>query len=172
MKYVIAIPILSMFFFGSIAYADGYAQTLDKAVGNYIANVDYDSFTPEIYVQTPTSFSFQLWNKDRTETVPFDDVSVNIFEQNVQDSIFSGTLSDVFGQSGMKYVFEHPGTYTMQVRFHNEKYETLADASFPLTVDAASTAFKQIGITASVCLCVAMASFWLVQRRKKKTNAT
>jgi hypothetical protein len=134
MKYL-AIVVMSILFTGGIVYADGFAQTLDKSVGNYIANVDYDSLSGEIFAGNSTSFSFQLWNKSRTKTVAFNDVSVNIFQSdNPYHTIFSGTLSASFGQTGMRFAFQNEGTYTMDIRFHDANYATIADASFPLEV--------------------------------------
>ncbi|HUO50151.1 MAG TPA: hypothetical protein VMU25_01090 [Candidatus Paceibacterota bacterium] len=134
MKYFVAV-IISIVLTGGIAYADGFAQTLDKPVGNYIANVDYDSFTPEISAGNSTSFSYQLWNKDRSKTVTFHDVSVNIFQKDdPNDTVFSGTLNADFGQAGMRFTFQNAGSYMIDVRFHDSNYATLAEASFPLEI--------------------------------------
>jgi hypothetical protein len=134
MRYV-AVVATGFVFLSGIAYADGFAQTLDKPVGDYIANVDYDSYSPEMSAQNSTSFSFQLWNKDRSKTVSYNDVSINIFQKdNPRRTVFSGTLSGSFGQAGMRITFQNEGAYIMDVRFHDANYATIAEASFPLEV--------------------------------------
>lgn len=170
MKYLL-VSIIGVVLLGGVAYADGFAQTLDKPVGNYIANVDYDSYTPEISAGNATSYSFQLWNKDRTKTVSFSDVSVNIFQKdNPSDTVFSGTLSGDFGQAGMRLTFQDEGSYTMDVRFHDANYATLAEASFPLEVAPNGKTYGMgalwLVLSGGLGLAMGVAIMFLVHRRE------
>ncbi|MDP3779454.1 MAG: hypothetical protein Q8R30_05435 [bacterium] len=125
----------------STAKANGFGITLDKAVGDYIVNVDYDALSG-IYSGDPVQFAFQLFNKDRSDQPEFEDVWVSItptgrgdlFPQPVFDG---GLMGSAFPPSGMTFVFPYPGSYTLNIRYEKE-YKTLAEASFPLEVEAGS----------------------------------
>lgn len=127
----------------SIVSANGFGQTLDKAVGDYIANVDYDSFVSEIDPLAAVRFNFQLWNKNRTEPVEFSDVWVRIAPQNGFGILFAGTLGQPdFGPAGFSFLFQKGGAYEITARFEN-KDKTLVEASFPLTVTGEESIVRQ-----------------------------
>lgn len=141
MKYIFLTIILLAI--TSVAYANGFGQTLDKAIGDYITNVDYDSFVSEIDPLTPVRFNFQLWNKERTEPVEFGDVWVRIAPQNGFGVLFAGTLGQPdFGPAGFSYLFQKGGAYELTARFSN-KDKTLAEATFSLTVTGEESAARQ-----------------------------
>ncbi len=172
MRYIIIVPILSALFICSIAYADGYAQKLDQPVGDYIANVDYDSSFPVVDPLTPTRFSFQLWNKDRTETVAFNDVYVEIIPQDGSDVIFAGGLNHpAYGDTGFRYIFQKGGAYKLYVRFEDKDLTTLAEATFPLSVNSVPADPKQFLIVIFACLFVGGAAYGLGRWYRKTLPA-
>ncbi len=123
------------------AKANGFGITLDKSVGDYIVNVDYDAVSG-IYSGDPVQFAFQLFNKDRSDQPDFADVWVSItpsgkgavFPQPVFDG---GLVGSVFPPSGMTFVFPYPGSYKLDLRYEKGD-KTIAEASFPLEVQAGS----------------------------------
>lgn len=189
MKYAFFIAILAMFVVAvSGAKANGFGVTLDKPVGNYIVNVDYDAIAG-IYSGDPVQFAFQLFNKDRSEQLDFRDVWVSItpsgkgavFAQPVFDG---GILGSTFPPSSMTFVFPEAGSYILNLRFEkgdktlDEK--TLAEASFPLEVQAGSQSGGQAGFfritndflkgAASVIFLVMLFVVGRVFLRRKETS--
>ncbi len=137
-KYILTILIL--FAVVPVAYANGFGIKLDQPVGNYIVNVDADTYS--LASGDPINFSFMLWNKDRTEQVDFDNVWVSITPEGMFYDTFDGLLGkEDFGGFLMTYVFPSPGKYTLSVRYGKNKADgitTIAEASFPITVDPGS----------------------------------
>lgn len=135
-KYSLVLPLVmvTVIFLASLTYGHGAGQALSSQVGDYTIDIDYESFTSEIYINESVRFSFQLWNKDKTEPVEFTGVFVSIKLQQGYNSVFSGQLGiPEFGGVGMSVVFPDPGSYELMARFIN-KDGTLAEAKFPLTV--------------------------------------
>lgn len=121
----------------SAVNANGYGLKLDKAVGNYIANVDADVYT--LNAGEPVRFSFMLWDKERVNAIDFDNVWVRITKEGSFASLFAGQIGKPdFGGVGMTYLFSKPGNYEVSVRFQKAGKdllgEALAEASFPLAV--------------------------------------
>lgn len=117
-------------------HANGFGVTLDQAVGNYIANIDYDAVTG-IYAGSPTQFAFQLFNKDRSQQIEFNDVWVSItsasksaFARPVFDG---GIVGSSFPPSSIAFAFPTAGSYTLTLRYEKGD-KTLAEATFPLDV--------------------------------------
>lgn len=139
-KFIFIIAALVFFVFQSTK-ANGFGMTLDKPVGDYIVNVDYDAVTG-IYAGDPVQFAFQLFDKDRSKQIEFGDVWVSVtlaakggmFAQPVFDG---GIVGSSFPPSGMTFVFPASGSYTLNLRYEkNDK--AIAEASFPLEVQAGS----------------------------------
>ena len=172
MKYRVIIPVLSVLFLSGVAHADGYPQKLDQPEGDYIANADYDSPTASIQPFRATAFSFQLWNKDRTALVPFNDVFIAISPHGdlaAADTVFGGTLyRPNFGDTGIAYNFQTPGVYDLNTRFEDKDGKALADATFQITVSSPPADLKQIAIVALACLAVGTAGYWLGKRRRSR----
>ena len=140
MKYIIfLVTILCVATIQSIK-ANGFGVTLDKQVGDYIANVDYDAIAG-IYAGDPVQFAFQLFNKDRSRQLDFTDVWVSItpvktgaFSQPVFDG---GLVGSTFPPSGMMFVFPNSGSYTLNLRYEKGE-KAIAEVSFPLDVQSGS----------------------------------
>lgn len=135
MKYYLSIIILLASF--SIAQANGFGIKLDQPVGDYIVNIDADTYV--LTALESVRFDVMLWNRDRTERIDFDNVWVNITPKGSFGPTFAGLLGrPVFGGFGMTYVFPNPGEYNLSVRLGKigEKgVETVAETSFELSVE-------------------------------------
>lgn len=140
MKYLILIIAFISLTYTSIVFANGFGVTLDKVVGDYTANVDYDALSG-IFTGQPVQFAFQLFNKNRSQAVDFTNIWVNItpMETNKDNGytppIFDGgIIRPGFSPAGMAFTFLAAGTYDLKLRFDNGD-KTLAEATFPLTVE-------------------------------------
>lgn len=148
-KYLtLAIVIFSMVFLSvSPAQANGFGITVDKVVGDYTVNMDYDAIIG-IFANDPVQFAFQLFNKNRTQPVSFTDVWVTITptskEKNYTPPLFDGGLIGSLDliPAGMTLAFPKSGSYDLNIRFDKDN-KTLAEATFPLKVgDTEGTAFS------------------------------
>ncbi len=140
MKYLSLIIITFSLVFTSTVSANGFGMTLDKVVGDYTANVDYDAVSG-IFTGQPVQFAFQLFNKDRSRPVDFTDVWVTITPKGTNNNdgyvppIFDGgIIGSGFPPAGMTFTFLAGGTYDLQLRFDKDD-KTLAEATFPLKVE-------------------------------------
>lgn len=119
------------------ATANGFGVALDKPVGDYVVNVDYDAVSG-IYAGDPVQFAFQIFNKDRSEQLDFDNVWVSITPET-KSGIFArpafdgGIMGSTFPPSGMTFAFPASGSYTLNLRYEKGD-KTLAEAGFPLDV--------------------------------------
>ncbi|MCE9549282.1 hypothetical protein K8Q98_02685 [Candidatus Nomurabacteria bacterium] len=136
MKYYFLLIII--FLIGlPIAHGNGFGIKFDEVVGDYIVNVDADTYV--LTAEESVRFDFMLWNKDRTERLDFDNVWVNITPKGAFGPTFAGLLGrPQFGGFGMTYVFPKAGDYNMSVRLGKlgeMGVETIAQATFPLVVE-------------------------------------
>lgn len=120
------------------AYAHGFGVTLDKAVGDYIVDVDYDAAGGGIYAGNPIQFTFRLFNKDRSKQIEFSNVRVNITstsENAFARPVFDGGIASwsAFAPSSMTFAFPDAGSYTLTLRYHQGDI-TLVEAAFPFDV--------------------------------------
>ena len=127
-----------------IVHANGFGMVLDKQVGDYTVNIDYDAIAG-IFANDPVQFAFQLFNRDRTQAVDFNDVWVTITPTgtgaNYTPPIFSsGIATPHFAPAGMTFAFPKSGSYDIAVRFEKDE-KVLAEASFPLTAAEYSKGF-------------------------------
>ncbi len=144
MKYLVTIfsLVTLMLALAGGAQANGYSITLDKPVGEYIANLDHDA-VGGIFVGTPVQFAFQLFTKDRSQSLNVDDVWVTItpagtsanYTPPVLDVGIVGSPSSIV-PPGLAFAFPSGGSYDMKIRF-DKAGKTLAEATFPLTVKGA-----------------------------------
>lgn len=124
--------------FASLAHGHSIGQSLEKQVGDHTIDIGYDSFVPEIPAGEPVRFDFNLSDRNKTLRVPFTTVWVRIAPLNGQGFLFTGVLGvPEFGPTGMSYVFSSGGSYELTTRFQ-DKDKTLAEISFPLTVESSS----------------------------------
>src|SRR6266705_2012802 len=121
-KYIgLAIFMITIAFAG-IVRANGFGLTLDKVVGDYTANIDYDAVYG-IYAGDPVQFAFQLFTKDRSKSVDFTDAWVTVAPVGADPTytppVFDGGIlggSDL-APSGMTFVFPKSGKYNLTVRY-------------------------------------------------------
>ena len=140
MKYfTLCIVLLSSLIYADISRANGFGVTLDKVVGDYTANVDYDAVAG-IFAGEPVQFAFQLFNKNRSQTAEFTDVWVSITPKGANNSsgytppIFDGGIvNSNFPPAGMTFTFLAGGEYELKLRF-DKADKNIAEATFPLTV--------------------------------------
>ncbi|OHB22347.1 MAG: hypothetical protein A3J67_01890 [Parcubacteria group bacterium RIFCSPHIGHO2_02_FULL_48_10b] len=131
MRKFIAISVL-WFVVAGIAFGHGFGQTLEKAVGEYAIDVDYD--VEALVAGELVRFNLNIWNEDRTEQVAFDDVWARIAPQAGGIS-FAGSFSrPQVGSAGFSYAFPRPGAYDLSVRFQKGGEQIVEEVSLPLTV--------------------------------------
>lgn len=122
----------------SVTHGHGFGQTLEKAIGDFVIDVDYDAL--ELRAGEPARFNFNIWNKDRTQPSEFTDVWVRIAPQNTQGVVFAGSVHNPeFGFAGFTYTFPRSGFYELAVRFQKNGEQLAEEVSFPLTVTAGET---------------------------------
>jgi hypothetical protein len=108
----------------------GTGQSLERAVGDYVVDVGYDSFEPRALESI--RFDFQIFLSESREPAPFTDTWVRVMEGD--NLLFAGFLAKpIFGLTGMSYAFPAGGIYEVTVRFQNDD-TTVAEASFPFPV--------------------------------------
>ena len=121
-------------FSAGIAGGHGLGQSFEQKAGNYVIDVGYDAID-KIYSVDTVHFDFNLWKENRMDMADFDHVWVRIAPKD-KGILFTGFLyRPDFLLTGMSYTFEVAGEYDLTVRFLNKNDETLAEASFPLTVE-------------------------------------
>lgn len=128
-----AVIILAGFFPLFFISSHGGGESLEKAVGDYLIDVGYD--TPVSQGRDPVRFDFQLFsNVNQTkEEALFTSVWARIMEGD--NLLFAGSfLKPTFGLTGMTYAFPKEGIYELAVRFQNGD-AVLAQASFPFSVE-------------------------------------
>lgn len=148
MKYIFFVSYIFFCAIGAYgAHAHGFGVTLDRAVGDYIVNVDYDAVTG-IYAGSPVQFAFELFNKDRSQQIEFSNVWVSItlagkntFARPVFDG---GIVGSTFPPSSIIFAFPSAGSYTLTLRYEKAD-KTLAEATFPLDVLPGETTVGQGG---------------------------
>ncbi len=134
----------------SFVFANGFGITLDKAVGDYVANVDYDAVNG-IAPGYPVQFAIQLFNKDRSQPIDFSDVWVTITPSDSSNAgyvppIFDGGLiGSTFPPTGMTLIFQKSGSYEMKLRYDKDQ-KTLVETSFPLKVEGTSGSITVVNV--------------------------
>jgi hypothetical protein len=124
MKFLISslfIVFTILFSSAGFAFADWDGQEIEKQVGNYTVNYQYDSHMgADIQVSTPMAFEFELWNKDHTKPVDFSDVWVEVIPPGEpQDNrVYEADLHQKGGETIMAYQFEKTGTYAIRMIFY------------------------------------------------------
>ena len=123
----IAVPSITQF-----VSAHGLGQSIEKTIGDYTVEVEYEA--PELQAEEPVRLDFKISKKDMPGSVEFTDTWVRIAQGT--ETIFVGSIHNPeFGKAGMTFTFPESVNYELSVRFQN-KDQTLAEASFPLTVAA------------------------------------
>jgi hypothetical protein len=135
----ISISILISFCFavllsGSL-YAHGTGESLEKIVGEYNVDIGYDPVMLE--AASPSFFDFDLVTEETGERAEFTDIWVRIVESK-QTIFATGVHKPSLDNTTMVYTFPEGGEYEFKVRFQNDG-EALAEASFPLTIEKATT---------------------------------
>jgi len=112
------------------AQAHGAGESVEKAVGEYLVDVGYNT---EIFeAGSPVFFDFGLLVNETGENTSFTDIWVRIVQKN--KTVFaSGIRKPTFGGTTMVYTFPEAGEYELMLRFQEEGNK-IVEASFPLTV--------------------------------------
>ena len=122
----------------SRVWAHGAGKSFEKTVGEYTVEMEYEAL--ELQADESVRLSFAIAKKDAAASVEFTDAWVRITQGT--EAVFAGDIHNPeFGKVGATVVFPEGGDYEVSVRFQN-KDQTLAEASFPVTV-AASTEQNQ-----------------------------
>ena len=179
MKYFIVIGLGIIFLYTGIAHANGFGVTLDKVVGDYTTNVDYDAIDG-IYSGYPVQFAFQLFNRDRTQPVAFSDVWVTITQigaNTYTPPVFdAGIVGSSLISPGMTFMFAKSGSYDMKIRFETGD-KSIAEATFSLTVTDGgkssatgrfSSDFFRGGLSTLIIILAIEFLAWLLVKRWKK----
>ncbi len=165
LKFVLPILLLSA---AGWVQANGFGITVDKVVGEYTTNTDYDAVNG-IFAGEPVQFVYQLFNKDRTAPVDFDDAWITISVAGNDDGytppVFDGGLTTSGPNllpAGMTFVFPSGGSFTMQVRYEKEG-KLIVESSFPLSVKGveAKNAFGATGRDQGFLFIGALAALFL-----------
>ena len=141
MKYIFFLVVILCVAGTQYTQAHGLGTTLGKTVGDYIVDVDYDAIAG-IYAGDPVQFTFQLFNKDRSQQLDFNDVRVSITPVKQGETLSlpvfdGGIVGSTFPPSGMTFVFPNAGSYTLNLRYEKGE-KAIAEASFPLDVQSGS----------------------------------
>lgn len=153
------------------ALAHGSGKTLEKAVGDFVVDVEYEA--PELRAGEPVRFSFNIWNKDRTRSLEFSDVWVKIVPQK-RNAIFAGDVHNPeLGSAGFTHTFPKDGPYELTVRFQKNGEQLTDETSFPLTVLANETEKSSrnwddalIGMFVGMVIAVTITFAFVKNRRK------
>ena len=161
-------------------FANGFGMALDKVVGDYTANIDYDAVNG-IFAGAPVQFAFQLFNKDRTQTLSFTDAWVTVSESETDSSyvppVFdAGIIQTASAPAGMVFVFPKSGSYDMVIRYDNGE-KSLVEATFKLDVvgggtTESSTFSKNFFLGAFAMLIIAGLVFIFSKMLKLKKGPT
>lgn len=159
-------PIAMVLIAASIG-AHGLGETLSKNVAGYQIDIDYDTLILEAGL--PTNFGFRLWKgeEESGEEAPFTTVWVRIDRQSGgtvgNPTVFSAGLSE--NPASLTYVFPGIGSYELFASFRNGD-KTLAEASFPLTVEEGTEPSRSLfprdtvfGVIGGAILGVALGRF-------------
>ena len=180
MKYL-SLLIITIILHTGTARANGFGMTLDQPVGDYVANVDYDAVAG-IFAGDPVQFAFQLFSKDRSKQLDFADVWVSIVPSGgayAAPAFDGGIVGATFPPSGMTFIFPKDGSYDLKLRYEKDG-KTLAEASFPLTVQNADQSialdssgfhfshdFLKGGSTVLIIVLGLELLAWMLPKRKK-----
>lgn len=153
----------------SLAEGHGLGQSLEKEVGDYIIDVGYDAID-KIEVGEATRFDFNLWNQSKTDIADFDHVWVRIAPKDEGLSFAGFLYRPEFLLTGMSYTFEKSGEYELTVRFVDKEDKTLAEATFPLTIEDTGSSFSADTITGILIgiMVGVVATFFIVRKRKSQ----
>jgi hypothetical protein len=106
---------------------------LKEAVNGYLVDVGYNVII--ITPGSPVVFDFLLWDEEETQTKEVSNVWARIEDRNGRSHLNVNVGQPVFGRLALLYAFPSAGAYTLEVRYERDG-EVLAEASFPLTVEA------------------------------------
>ena len=168
MKHALLI-ILIAFAATSVARANGLGgQRLEKVIGSQIVDIGTDQKSAP-QAGLPIQFDFNLLKSDSRDNIPYTDVVVFITE-NGKTMLDTDIAMAQSGPTLLTYNFSEGGNYNMEVSIY-DKTKTLADASFPLTIEGAAATdpnSKALYIAGAVLIGI-IAGFWggnLMGRRR------
>jgi hypothetical protein len=168
LRLLITLLALAVFFLGGTTFAHGVLQSLSKTTDKYLIEVFYDPLDLSINGSTILNFYLRDNNADK-QNVAVTDVWLKISQGPIV--VFSGPVAQrEFGPPSVTYAFPKAGQYEILTRFQNDG-ETLAEASFPLTVEEfeekKSDLPIKIIIGASGLVVGTIAGFFIPKPKKK-----
>ncbi len=159
---------VSLLFATNLVLAHGTGQSFEKPVGDYLVDIGIDAVTS--YAGEQIRLDFNLWNKEKTESIDFSDVWVRIAPKDGFGIVFAGYLDrPEFGLTGMTFTFPKGGDYQLTVRFNKDGEKIAEDVSFDTTVDDDPNAAGNGNLFAGLIIGVVVTgtiSFFL--KRKKQ----
>lgn len=158
MKVFLLVFLLS---FPFVASAHGDTPSFQLEVGSYLIDIGYSTETPS----TKDAVLFDFGITTSGEEVAFSDVWVKIEDEKKAVVLATGVYNAEFGGPRLSYVFPEAGTYTLFARFENED-GSLAEASFPLTVNSAEEPLDGKYLFGLAGLIVGVLGAFLALRRK------
>ncbi len=169
------ILVFSILFLPLVVGAHGAGPYFETVSGEYIADIGYSVQAPS--VGEAVLFDFQLRNLESPiisgSDAVFSDVWVKVESEEGVVVLATGVHNAEFGGPRLSYMFPSEGVYTISARYENGM-ESLAEASFPLTVVPASAgslfgSFKlegAYGFGAMGFLIGCLVTFLLIRRRR------
>lgn len=128
---LITILTVNIFFvFPFVALGHGEGQSIEKVVGEYLVELEYEELA--LTAEEPVRLDFKILNNATKEDVEFTDIWVRVTQD--KKTLFASAIAKPdFGKVGMTYTFSDAGEYELNLRFQN-KDKSIAEASFPLAI--------------------------------------
>jgi hypothetical protein len=158
-------PILIVFVIAGAAFANGLGgERLERVVGDQIVDIGTDQTATPVAGE-PIQFDFNLIKSDTREPITNTNVTVDI-EHNGKTMVNSDIIMEP-PLTLLVYTFPEGGSYTLKTTFYDGN-NTLATASFPLTISGSTVTTRVLYIAAlfiSILLGL-MGGYWVARRRE------
>ncbi len=123
-------------------FGHGTGLSYEEIIDGYRVDVGY---SPEIVtLDSGARFDFTITDVQTGEEVEYSDVWLRI-NKETRTLFATGIHKPEFGTTGVLYTFSEPGKHLISARFQSNG-ETLAEVSFPLTVENTSSSPPPFGI--------------------------
>jgi hypothetical protein len=150
------------------SFAHTTGASWNQTSGVYTVDVGYDpvTFTAGQY----TRFDLLLWQgpANTGESAAYDQVWIRITDDSRRTLLATGVWHQPIGPTTLLYLFERPGSYTLETSFRDADSNEIAVASFPITVEAVSGGVPGIALNAALFfagLVVGAGALLLLRRR-------
>lgn len=124
----------------TLALAHSEGASWEQVFNQYKVDVGYDPSS--FVVGEPARLDFNITREQGGQDVDFADVWVRVLQG--ETTVFAtGVHKPSIGSAGMTFTFPAAGAYSLHVRFEKAG-ESIVDAAFPITVNAAPVPEKKI----------------------------